>query len=159
MSRLAARSDPVQAKNASPSKGSDSLVNILTESDFLISREVFIVTGGRVLNGGISPSSSSAIEAVRGLGGAVLLKSSSNIERGDMDSESKRNLVLEPSLVLLAPDAGDAVTSSGSNANLVPSSVEYAVLFFVVGVGVSWKSLSNGEVCSRSLGEKSLEKR
>lgn len=108
----------MQAKNASPSKGSDSLVKMFTESDFLMSREEGAETGGLALSGGRSPSSSSAMEAVRGLGGAGLLKSSSNMERGDMDSESKRKRAPEPSRALLATDAGDAVASSGSNANL-----------------------------------------
>lgn len=118
-SRLAARSDPVHAKNASPSNGSDSRVKMLMESDLRMSRE--LVGGGRGRRGGSSPSSSSAMDAVRGRGGTAA-KSSSNMERGDIESESNRKRVALCSLSrarALLTDRGDAVVaSSGSNANL-----------------------------------------
>lgn len=116
-SRRAARSEPVHAKNASPSKGSDSRVKMLMESDLRMSR--LLVGGGRGRRGGRSPSSSSAMEAVLGRGAAA--KSSSNMERGEIESESNRNRVALCSLSrarALLTDTGDAVASSGSNANL-----------------------------------------
>lgn len=103
----------MHAKNASPSNGSTSLVKMFTDSDFFISRW----EGGFGRKGGKS-SSSSAMEAVRGRGAA---KSSSNMERGDSESESNRNRVAgeSPSRARAElPDRGDAVVSSGSNANL-----------------------------------------
>lgn len=117
----ATRSEPVQAKKASPSKGSESRVKMLTESDLRRSW----VLGSWVLGswglgswglgswvrgrrGGSSPSSSSAMDA-----GAA--KSSSNSERGDTESESKRKRAAGESLL---PDSGDAVDSSASNTNL-----------------------------------------
>ncbi|CAH2042236.1 unnamed protein product, partial [Iphiclides podalirius] len=49
--------------------------------------------------------------------GAVAAKSSSNAERGDTESESKRERAAGESASRLA-EAGDAATSSGSKANL-----------------------------------------
>lgn len=108
-SLLATLSDPVHAKKASPSKGSDSLVNIFTESDFLIS--LWLVWGGGFALKGGKSSSSSAIEAVLARG-VETVKSSSNIDRGESESESNRNLAAGE-----FTDPGDAV-SSPSNANL-----------------------------------------
>lgn len=118
-SRRAARSEPVHAKNASFSNGSDSRVKMLTDSDFLMS---LWVGCGLARRGGTSPSSSSAIEAARPRGVDMLVKSSSNIERGDIESESNRNRVAgesaSPRARVLLADRGEAVASSGSNANL-----------------------------------------
>lgn len=115
-SRLAARSEPVHAKKSSPANGSESRTNIFTDSDFLRS---FWGTG-LLLRGGRSPSSSSAMEAALARG-VVTVKSSSNMERGDTESESNLNRVPTESpsraRALLA-ERGDAVVSSGSNANL-----------------------------------------
>lgn len=110
----------MHAKNASPSKGSESRVNMLIDSDFLMS----LWGGGLARRGGTSFSSSSAIEAARPRGVDTAVKSSSNIERGEIESESNRNRVVDESpsrTRALLPDAGDAVTSSDSNTNLVPS--------------------------------------
>ena len=75
---------------------------------------------GLARSGGKSPSSSSAMDAVRPLG-VDIVKSSSNIDLGEIESESNRNRVAgeSPSLARIElPDTGDAVVSSGSKANL-----------------------------------------
>lgn len=76
--------------------------------------------GGFARSGGTS-SSSSAMEAVRPRGVEMVVKSSSNMDRGDIESESNRNRVAgeSPSRArALLTESGDAVTSSESNANL-----------------------------------------
>lgn len=76
--------------------------------------------GGLWRKGGKSPSSSSAMEAARARGVLRDVKSSSNMDRGEMESESNLNRVAgeSASLARLPADRGDAVVSSGSYANL-----------------------------------------
>lgn len=93
------------------------------DSDFLMSR---CCGGGFARNGGTSHSSSSAMDAVRPLGVEIVVKSSSNMDRGEIESESNRKRVAGDSpsrgaaRALLA-ERGEATAggrgSSVSNAN------------------------------------------